>query len=145
MTDLVANYELAKQNYADLLSKKTQSELATNLEKQQKGQQFRILDQPSLPAKPSSPNRLKISLGGIAAGLAVGLGLTFLMEVGDHSLQDEQDVSRRFGIPLVVSVPLLPSPAEERKRPWRIGLEWVAASVLVVAVALAEYYVYRKG
>ena len=145
LTDLVANYELAKQNYADLLSKKTQSELATNLEKQQKGQQFRILDQPSLPAKPSSPNRLKISLGGIAAGLAVGLGLTFLMEVGDHSLQDEQDVSRRFGIPLVVSVPLLPSPAEERKRPWRIGLEWVAASVLVVAVALAEYYVYRKG
>jgi polysaccharide biosynthesis transport protein len=145
LTDLLANYELAKQNYSDLLNKKTQSELATNLEIQQKGQQFRIVDQPSLPTKPSSPDHIKISLGGTVAGLALGVGLAFLMEAGDHSLHDEQDVSRRFGIPLVVSVPLLVSPAEERKRPWKIRLEWLAGSVLVIAVALAEYCVYRLG
>ena len=145
LTDLASGYELAKQNYTDLLNKKTQSELATNLEIQQKGQQFRIVDQPSLPVKPSSPNRIKISLGGAAAGLALGVGLAFLMVAGDHSVQDEQDARQRFGIPLVVGVPLLPSPAQERWRPWRIGLEWLAGSVLVTVVALAEYYVYRRG
>ena len=145
LTDLLANYDLAKQNYSDLLKKKTESELATNLEVEQQGQQFRIVDQPSLPAKPSSPDHVKISLGGTAVGLALGVGLAFLMEAGDHCLYDEQDVSRRFGIPLVVSVPVLLSPAEERKRPWRMGLEWFAGSVLVIAVALAEYYVYRRG
>jgi polysaccharide biosynthesis transport protein len=145
LTDLVANYELAKQNYADLLKKKTESEMATNLEIEQQGQQFRIVDQPSLPTKPSSPNHIQISLGGMAAGLVLGVGLAFLMEAGDHSLRDEKDVSRRFGIPLVVSVPLLLSPAEERKRPWKMGLEWFAGSVLVIAVALAEYYVYRRS
>jgi len=145
LTDLLTNYELAKQNYADLLKKKTESELATNLEVEQQGQQFRIVDQPSLPAKPSSPDHIKISLGGAVAGLILGAGLAFLMEAGDHSLHDEQDVGRRFGIPLVVSVPLLLSPAEVRKRPWKRGLEWFAASVLLMAVALAEYYVYRRG
>ena len=145
LADLLNAYELAKQNYTDLLSKKTQSELATNLEVQQQGQQFRIVDEPSLPAKPSGSDHIKISLGGAAAGLALGVGLAFLMEAGDHSLYDEQDVSRRFGIPLVVSVPLLLSPAEERKRPLRMGVEWFAGSVLIVAVALAEYYVYRRG
>jgi polysaccharide biosynthesis transport protein len=145
LTDLLANYELAKQNYADLLKKKTESELATNLEMQQQGQQFRIVDQPSLPAKPTSPDHLKISLGGAAAGLALGLGMAFLLETADHSLYDEHDVSRRFGIPLVVSVPHLPSLAEERKRPWKMGFEWFAGSVLVIAVALAEFYVYRRG
>jgi polysaccharide chain length determinant protein (PEP-CTERM system associated) len=145
LTDLTSGYELAKQNYTDLLNKKTQSELATNLEIQQKGQQFRIVDQPSLPAKPSSPNRIKISLGGAAAGLALGVGLAFLMETGDHSVRDEQDARRRFGIPLVVGVPHLSIPAQERWRPWRIGLEWLAGSVLVTVVALAEYYVYRRG
>ena len=145
LTDLLANYELAKQNYSDMLKKKTESELATNLEVQQQGQQFRIVDQPSLPVKPSNTNRTKLSLGGAVAGLALGVGLAFLLETADHSLYDEHDVSRRFGIPLVVAVPLLLSPAEERKRPWRMGLEWCAGSVLVIAVALAEYYVYRRG
>jgi len=145
LTDIVTNYDLAKENYAELLKKKTESELATNLEVQQQGQQFRIVDQPSLPAKPSNTDHIKISLGGAAAGLALGVGLAFLLETADHSLYDEQDVSRRFGIPLVVSVPHLPSPAEQRKRPWRTGLEWFAGSILVMAVALAEFYVYRRG
>ena len=47
---------LLKQNYADLLGKKQQSQLATSLEKQQEGQQFRLVDSPSLPTVPSSPN-----------------------------------------------------------------------------------------
>ena len=145
LADLLNGYELAKQNYTDLLNKKNQSELATNLEIQQKGQQFRIVDPPSLPAKPSSPDRIKISLGGAVAGILLGAGLAFLMETRDHSLHDERDVSQRFGIPLVVSVPLVLSPAEERRRPWTRRLEWFAGSVLVMAVALAEYYVYRWG
>jgi polysaccharide chain length determinant protein (PEP-CTERM system associated) len=145
LTDLLANYELAKQNYSDMLKKKTESEMATKLEVQQQGQQFRVVDQPNLPSKPSNTDRSKVSLGGAAAGLALGLALAFLLETADHSLYDEHDVSRRFGIPLVVSVPRLPSAAEERKRPWRMGLEWAAGSVLVVAVALAEFYVYRRG
>src|SRR5262249_11474119 len=121
------------------------SEMATNLEVQQQGQQFRIVDQPSLPGKPSNTDHIKVSLGGAAAGLALGLALAFLLETTDHCLYDEHDVSRRFDIPLVVSVPHLPSAEEERKRPWRMGVEWVAGSVLVIAVALAEFYVYRRG
>jgi uncharacterized protein involved in exopolysaccharide biosynthesis len=145
LTDVLTNYELAKQNYADLLNKKTQSELATSLEVHQQGQQFRIIDPPSIPRKPTSPNRIKISLGGTAAGLFLGVVLAFLVEAEDHSLHDEKDASGQFDVPLVVGVPLLFSQAEERRRPWKRRLEWIAGSVLVMAVALAQYYIYQRG
>ena len=48
------NYDLSKKNYDNLLAKKTDSELATSLIRSQQGERFRIIDQPSLPSKPSS-------------------------------------------------------------------------------------------
>src|SRR5262249_43381738 len=58
--DITRGYEQSKANYDDLLKKKNDSELATNLELRQQGEHFRILDPPSLPQKPYSPNRMKL-------------------------------------------------------------------------------------
>ena len=38
----------------------------------QQGEHFRILDPPSLPVKPYSPNRLKLSVIGLFVGLVLG-------------------------------------------------------------------------
>ena len=40
---MLRDYELLKQNYADLLKKQTESGLAVSLEKHQEGQQFRVV------------------------------------------------------------------------------------------------------
>ena len=85
LADILRDYDLSKKNYDDLLGKKTQSELATSLEIRQQGAQFRLIDPPSLPVKPSGADHMKISLGGLAAGLALGVALAFLLETKDHS------------------------------------------------------------
>jgi len=145
LADLLRGYELAKKNYDDLLNKKTQSELATSLERRQQGQRFRIIDQPSLPAKPSSPQRVKISLAGLGAGIAVGLALAFLIETTNHSLRDEQDLRRNFAFPLMLGVPVLLSKVEERRRLRIKVLEWFAGVALCLLVCATEFYVYRRG
>ena len=134
------NYDLLKSDYADLLNKKMQSELAGNLEKRQEGQQFRLIDQPSLPTVPASPNRIKISLGGVAGGLGLGMALAFLMEMRDRSFHSEEDLSRRFALPLVIGVPLLLTPVEQRSRTIRRNFEWVLGSGLALAMVAAEFY-----
>ena len=69
LTDLTRDYEQSKNNYDSLLKKQMQSQLATNLEKRQQGKGFRIIDPPSLPHKPYSPDRVKFSLLGLIAPL----------------------------------------------------------------------------
>ena len=56
------NYDESKKSYDELLGKTMQSSLATSLNRQQQGDQFRIIDPPSLPEKASFPDRFKFSL-----------------------------------------------------------------------------------
>src|SRR5207248_2375718 len=62
LADISRGYEESKSNYDSLLQKQMQSQLATSLEQRQQGEQFRVLDPPSLPDKPSAPNHFRISL-----------------------------------------------------------------------------------
>lgn len=146
LAGILRNYDQLKLDYADLLAKETQSQMSADLEKRQEGQQFRLVDRPSLPTVPSSPKRIKIALGGAGAGIGLGLALAFLMHMKDRSFHSEEDLSQRFALPLVVGVPLLLTPYEERSRARKRAFEWVAGSGVVLAVLLAqlyEFYLYR--
>lgn len=145
LTDMLRDYDLAKKNYDDLYAKKTQSALATDLQQDQQGQQFRLIEPPNLPSKPFTPNRLKIALGGLAGGIALGLGLAFLMETKDSSLHSEKDLRARFAVHLTLGIPRTSSLREQRMRTVRAVLQWCAGTVLFVAVLAAEYYVYIRG
>jgi succinoglycan biosynthesis transport protein ExoP len=145
LTGILRDYELLKQHYADLLGKEQQSQLATTLEKQQEGQQFRMVDPPSLPVIPSSPKRLKISLGGLAGGILLGLALAFLVEKSKAAFYEEKAMIRRFALPLVIGIPELTTRSEQRMRKFIGVVEWLCASVLVLVVIAAEFYVFRRG
>jgi polysaccharide chain length determinant protein (PEP-CTERM system associated) len=144
LSGIQRDYELQKQNYTDLLNKKLQSQLATNLEKDQGGRQFRLVDPPSLPTIPSSPNRRKIALGGVAAGIGLGVALAALMGFKDRSFYSEKAITKRFGLSLVVGVPVLLTLSERRARVRRMSFEWVAGSLLMLVVLAAEAYVLRQ-
>lgn len=144
LTSMQRDYDLLKQHYGELLKKQQESQLATDLEKRQEGQQFRLADPPNLPTVPSSPKRVKISLIGLAGGLVLGCALAFLVEFRNPSFRTEEDL-RKLELPLFVGIPYLLTPPEERSRSRKRVLEWLAASAVVSVVALAELYVYRHG
>jgi len=137
------DYDLLKQDYADLVSKEMQSQLATSLEKNQGGRQFRLVDPASLPIVPTSPKRAKLNLGGLGAGLVLGVLLALWMEMKNLCFSVEKELSARFVAPVMVSIPLLLTPAEERSRSWRRVMQWAAGSALVLVVTAAELYAFR--
>lgn len=108
---LTRDHQSAQAFYENLLNKQRESEMATDLERRQEGEQFRVLDPPSLPERPTFPNRLNITLGGLAFGFCLGGGIAFLLEAKDQSLRTEPDVVAILKLPVLVSVPKLPDAA----------------------------------
>lgn len=142
LAGLMRDDDLLKKGYSDLLSKELESQLATNLEEQQGGQQFRLIDPPSLPTVPSSPKRGKIALSGAAAGVFLGLALAFLVDSKDHSFHREKDLRRHQRFPIMVSVPLVLIPREQRRATWRRVFEWFGGAIVATSVSAAGLYLY---
>ena len=145
LADLLRDYNQSKQHYDDMLGKKTQSELATSLEMHQQGQRFNIIDPPSLPMKPTSPNHLKISLSGLMAGIGLGVALAFWAETKDHSIRDEHELRGIFAFPLMLGLPSLLTTVEKRRRSRIAVLEWLLGTTLCLLVCATEFYIYRRG
>jgi polysaccharide chain length determinant protein (PEP-CTERM system associated) len=106
---LTRDYQTALGFYTDLLNKKTQSEMATDLERKQQGEQFRIMDPPNLPEKPTFPNRQLIALGGFAGGICLGFGLAFFLEMRNQAIRTEDEVTFYLELPTLALVPNLDS------------------------------------
>jgi polysaccharide chain length determinant protein (PEP-CTERM system associated) len=84
--------QTAQAFYDDLLNKMNQSKMATDLERRQQGEQFRVMDEPNLPEAPFSPKRPVFIGGGFAAGLGLGLLVVGILEYMDTALRNERDV-----------------------------------------------------
>ena len=102
---LERDYENTKKNYQALLDKKLNAKISENLEKRQKGEQFRILDSANLPERPFKPVPMQIGLIGIAAGLGVGVGLAFIREKLDSSIRRPEEVERITSVRVLASIP----------------------------------------
>jgi polysaccharide biosynthesis transport protein len=145
LAEVTRNYENSKQNYQSLLQKKMQSELATNLEKRQQGEQFRIIDPPNLPVKPSEPNRLAIVGFGWGLGAGIGLGLTALLELMDESIRSERGLLESVPVAVLVHVPVLRSRAERLRTVLFRACEVMATAVLFVSSIAIGIYTYLAG
>lgn len=105
MAALLREYESTKIAYETLLKKSQDAQQAENLEKRQKGEQFRIIDPARVPEKPFSPNIPKIMLIALLAGLAGGLVVAFIREQMDRSFYDSADVEVALGIKVLATIP----------------------------------------
>jgi polysaccharide chain length determinant protein (PEP-CTERM system associated) len=144
-SSILRDTQVLRDQYAELQKKEQESQLATDLQKQQGGQQFRLIDPPSFPTVPTSPKRVQISLSGLAFGLVLGVGLALLMEMRDTSYHTEMDVTGHLGVPFVIGIPVLPTPLEKRRKRWSALLQWAAACAMLVVLMGAEFYVYTRG
>jgi polysaccharide chain length determinant protein (PEP-CTERM system associated) len=102
---LTRDYGISKNNYEALLSKKLSAKMSENLEKKQKGEQFKILDPADLPKYPYKPERRTITATGSLIGLALGFGLAFCMENVRPAFRKPEEVQDSVSFPVLVAIP----------------------------------------
>jgi polysaccharide chain length determinant protein (PEP-CTERM system associated) len=128
---LTRDYETLKAAYEKLLAKSEESKVAVDLERRQIGEQFRILDPARIPAKPISPDRMKINGIGAGAGLLVGLVLVALLELRDSSFRTDNEVVALLALPVLAQIPVVDTAEDLRVRRRRRLLSSLATLAVV--------------
>jgi polysaccharide biosynthesis transport protein len=145
LADLTSDYNQSRKDYEDLLTKKTDSALATDLERAQRGEHFALLDPPSLPHSPYFPNRFLITLGGLAAALAAALVMAFIRETLDDSIHADREVGGLSKMPVLIAIPSFVTALDIRKRRWRAIAESTCAALVLIMAVYSAFAAYVYG
>ena len=116
LLSLRRDYQNIQTSYNSLLSRKLESDISVNMEKKQKGEQFRIVDHARLPEVPINADMKKLFVLFIGAGLGIGGGIIFLLEYLDTSFRKPEDLEGSLELPVLCTVPKLIHAREKRMR-----------------------------
>ena len=145
LADLTRGYDQSKATYDELLKKKNESAMATSMELLQQGERFRVVDPPSLPTRPSFPNRLKFCGIGLAVGLALGVGVAGAFEMMDDRVYSEQELKSLLPVSVFSEIPVITTPTNERAEQKKIWLGWTAAAVTCALILAGSAVSYLAG
>ncbi len=145
MSDMMRDYGNMRKQYQQLLAKKETSALATSLERQQQGAQFRVIDPPSLPDKPSFPDRFKFSLAAVGAGFALALLCGFGSEFLDDRIRGEQALTDAVNLPILAEIPSLRTAQELRRARWVPRLALTATILCLILLPSGVLYAFYWG
>jgi len=143
--DITRDYDQSKAYYDSLLSKKNQSEMATDLEKTQQGEHFRMLDPPNLPIKPDKPNRLKLCAMGLVLGLFLGGGTAAGMEIIGGRVHTEREIKKLVPYEIFAEIPVLQTPTEQASVKRGNLVAGAAGALILFCILAGSAITYLRG
>jgi succinoglycan biosynthesis transport protein ExoP len=145
LQDITRDYDQLKANFESLLGKQNDSQVATNLERRQQGQQFVVLNPASLPSRPNSPDRFIMSLIGLGVGFGLGFVVAVVTELADNRLRSHKEVKGFVTAPILANIPALLTSLEQRSVTRKLRLEWVSAILMVGLMASGTAFTFYHG
>jgi len=137
------DYTNIQQQYNAAVSKQAQAASSQTIESLSKGERMRVMEAASPPLYPLKPKRALIGLGGMGAGMGLGVATILLMELLNRSVRRPKDIVKAFGITPIVTIPYLRTPSETmRRRSMFIALMLVAI-IGIPAIMYAVHVFYQ--
>jgi succinoglycan biosynthesis transport protein ExoP len=140
---LSRDYETAQLKYQEIVAKKQEAEVASNLESQQKGERFTLIEPPVTPESPSKPNRLAIAVLGGLFSIVAGVGLALAAENMDDRIYGRAGVASFLGVAPLAVIPEI----ENRSSRWagrrKKFLATIAMLVAVIGLLFFVHFAYR--
>jgi len=99
---LKQDFFIAKDNYTRAQAQMEQARMAQSLN--QDKQFLSLIDKPAVPVKPFKPNRFLLILGGLLAGLFLGITAALTVDHFDHRMKTSYEIEKVLGIEVVGSI-----------------------------------------
>ena len=103
--DMQRELSVGEMQFHALLDKQLDTKLAKGFQEAESGIAFAVVEPATLPQAPYSPQRARLILLGMAAGLGMGLGLIFLLEQNDTTFGSVEDFQAFTSLPVTGVVP----------------------------------------
>ncbi len=127
------DYDVLQRNYQELSSRRELMRISTAADAEGDKVKIQVIDPPQIPQLPVAPKRVLLVTGVLAAALAAGAGLAFLLVQMDQSFHSLEDL-RLLGFPVVGGVSMLAASIPFSRR-----LFTVASFALALAVPAVVY------
>jgi len=124
-----------RASFREFSAKRLEASVAADMERRQKGEQFRLLDSAISPPKPTTPNRPLIVILGLLLGLASGAALAFVIETLDPSFHESRSIQMQTGLPVLAAIPdIILQSDRERMHRHRLLAVLLAAGISTVSL-----------
>lgn len=137
LLSLRRGYQNIQRSYDSLLARKLEADIAVNMERKSKGEQFRIIDPAKVPQKPVSPNMKKIFMMIMVLGIGLGGGVSFLLDFFNTSFRRPDDIEESLDLPVLATLPIIQKPFQK----WLSRINQ-ACSIIFLAVTTGLFGVF---
>jgi polysaccharide chain length determinant protein (PEP-CTERM system associated) len=143
LANLEKERDAHRQVYDQLLSSQGKSDFSKQMEIEDKSTNFRIVDPAVVPVKPVSPDRVKLILLGIVAGIAAGFGAVILREVLDSTVK-ESKTFKEMGLEILAVIPRITNTHEDEKLNKRDRLIYILSASYFLIICLAFVHEFME-
>jgi uncharacterized protein involved in exopolysaccharide biosynthesis len=140
--NLLRGLENEQVKYREVRQKQMEAKLSENLEDEQKGERFTLIEPPIAPQQAASPNRPLLSVLSFVLALTAALGTVWLLEMRDGSVRNPRDLEALLQIAPLAIVPHMETLAEiaARRRILRVTMAGAAGAVVVALILTHLFY-----
>jgi uncharacterized protein involved in exopolysaccharide biosynthesis len=139
-------YDNSVQKYHEIKQKLLEAQVAEQLENENKGERFSLIEPPFVPTSPYKPNRFGILLLGTVLSLVTGLGFAATAEYLDQTVRGSRGVSLLMGSPPIAAVPFIKVEEvlpQSRNRMMLVGV--VVLTVLILGLLMIQAFWTHSG
>lgn len=146
LEQLDREYKTKQESYDATLEQQRKATTISDITSSQQGESIRVVDSANLPSQPVAPKRPMLIIMGVMLGLFVGLFAALAVELPRLlTIQTTSDAEHYTGLPVLVAVPELWTPREERAISRR-RTALLAGGIAVAAVSIpALAFVLQKA
>jgi polysaccharide chain length determinant protein (PEP-CTERM system associated) len=115
LAQLNRDYQVNKENYEKLLASRESAKLSGELSATTEMMTFRVIDPPTVPLRPTGPNRPRLLSLIFVAALLLGIGGAVLMSRMRPTFLSAHNLRESTGLPILGSVSMMWTDAEKRR------------------------------
>ena len=140
--ELQRSYNNIEDQYNTAVDRLARAATGERIESASRGGRLSVIEPPSVPNRPTKPDRMKIAGGGTALGIAGGLALVALLELLNRTARRPEDIINRVGVRPLVTIPYMHSRGEVVGKRLIKGIIYVTILVGVPAAVYAVHIYY---